>query len=141
MMRADSTEQNRIVTISATERQTPPTWAVKQRFLIDLMDRAAEAFVAHYTRPDGTLIWRREWPGMDGSDDGYESFVTFPLFYLLGGGEHVHALARREWNAVTWQFTGYGQVHREFDAYYDWMHHGESYAYLYYLALADPTHY
>ncbi|NLF02402.1 MAG: hypothetical protein GX601_15640, partial [Anaerolineales bacterium] len=42
---------------------------------------------------------------------------------------------------VTWQFTGYGQVHREFDAYYDWMHHGESYAYLYYLALADPTHY
>jgi hypothetical protein len=50
----------------------------------------------------------------------------------------VHALARSEWNAVTWQFTEYGQVHREFDAYYDWMHHGESSTYIYYFGLADP---
>jgi len=27
---------------------------------------------------------------------------------------------------VTRQFTAYGQVWREFDAYYDWMHHGEA---------------
>ena len=26
---------------------------------------------------------------------------------------------------VTKQFTRYGQVHNEFDGYYDWMHHGE----------------
>jgi hypothetical protein len=139
-MTRNEPEQNSMVTITTTGRQPPPTWAVKQRYLIELMDRAAEVFVARYTRPDGTLIWRREWPGMDGSDDGYESFLTFPLLYLLGGGDHLLTLARREWNAVTRQFTGYGQVHREFDAYYDWMHHGESYAYLYYLALAAPTH-
>ena len=41
---------------------------------------------------------------------------------------------------MTWQFTEYGQVYREFDAYYDWMHHGESYTYLYYFGLADPYH-
>ena len=120
-------------------RAVPPNWAVRQRHLIDAMDRAAVTFVERYTRPDGTLVWRDEWPGMDGSDDAYESFVGFPLFYLVGGGEHVHELARREWDAVTRQFTEYGQVHNEFDGYYDWMHHGESYTYLHYLGLADPT--
>jgi hypothetical protein len=128
------------VTIEARGRVHPPDWAVKQRYLIDLMNEAAVAFVERYTRSDGTLIWRDEWPGMDGSDDGYESFTSFPLFYLLGGGEHVHTLAREEWNAVTWQFTGYGQVWREYDAYYDWMHHGESSTYIYNLGMANPYH-
>ena len=81
-------------TIEVTGRAHPPDWAVKQRYLIDQMNRAATDFVERYTRPDGTLIWRDEWPGMDGSDDGYESFLSFPLFYILGGGEHVH-----EWPA------------------------------------------
>lgn len=130
-----------LVTMTATGRKTPPVWAVKQRYVMDLMNRAAKPFVEKYTRPDGTLIWRDEWPGMDGSDDGYESFLSFPLFYLLGGDESIHALGRKEWDAVTRQFTNYGQVHREFDAYYDWMHHGESYTYLYYLGMADPHHY
>ena len=139
MAMAEPNEQD-LVTIEARGRAHPPNWAVKQRYLIDLMDEAAVDFVERYTRPDGTLIWRDEWPGMDGSDDGYESFTSFPLFYLLGGGEHVHALARDEWNAVTWQFTGYGQVWREYDAYYDWMHHGESSTYIYNLGMANPYH-
>jgi len=84
------------VTIEVLGRQNPPGWAVKQRHLIDLMDRAVQLFVERYTRPDGTLVWRDRWPGMDGSDDGYESFASFPLFYIVGGGEHVHELARKE---------------------------------------------
>ena len=128
------------MTLRAHGREAPPDWAVKQRALIEVMNRAGPPFLEKYTRPDGTLIWRKEWPGMDGSDDGYESFLSFPLFYLLGGDEWYHSMGRKEWNAVTWQFTEYGQVHREFDAYYDWMHHGESYTYLYYLAMADPNH-
>lgn len=128
-------------TIEAAGRSALPNWAIKQRYLMDLMDQAAQDYVERYTRPDGTLIWRDRWPGMDGSDDAYESFLSFPLFYVLGGSEYVHELARKEWNAITWQFTEYGQVYREFDAYYDWMHHGESYTYIYYLGLADPTHY
>ncbi|MBN1582720.1 MAG: hypothetical protein JXA89_18560 [Anaerolineae bacterium] len=131
---------NAVPTLYVSGRKTPPRWAVMQRELIGVMNRAAIDFVERYTRPDGTLIWREMWPGMDGSDDGYESFVSFPLFYILGGGEHVHELARREWNAITWQFTQYGQVYREFDAYYDWMHHGESYTYLHYLGMANPDH-
>ena len=129
-----------IPTVEVTGHRAPPAWAIKQRYLIDLMDRAAVAFVERYTRPDGTLIWRAEWPGMDGSDDGYESFLSFPLFYILGGGEHIHELARRQWDAITRQFTEYGQVYHEFDASYDWMHHGEGYTYIYYLGLANPHH-
>jgi len=128
-------------TIEVSGRSTPPEWAVRQRHLFDLMDRAAPRFVEKYTRPDGTFIWRDEWPGMDGSDDGYESYLSFPLFYILGGGEEIHAMARRLWTAVTWQFTQFGTVTREFDSYYDWMHHGESYTFLHYFGLADPDHY
>ena len=128
------------VTAVATGRCVPPEWAVRQRYLIEMMDHAAPYFLARTTRPDGTLIWRKEWPGMDASDDGYEGFRTFPLFYLIGGSERIHEFARRQWEAVTWQFTGYGQVYREFDGYYDWMHHGESYTYLYYLAMCNPYH-
>ena len=68
--------------IEFSGRGTPPEWAVRQRHLIDQMNRAGTHFVAKYTRPDGTLIWRDEWPGMDGSDDGYESYHNWPLFPL-----------------------------------------------------------
>ncbi len=117
---------------------TPPEWAFWERQLLDKLYPAALEFVQKYTRPDGTLIWREEWPGMDGSDDGYESFYNFPLYYALGGPDELDGLSRKLWDAVTRQFTQYGQVHNEFDAYYDWMHHGESYTYFYFFGLADP---
>jgi len=128
-------------TLQASGRSTPPEWAIRQRYLIGEMNRAAPRFVDKYTRPDGTFIWRDEWPGMDGSDDAYESYLSFPLFYILGGSEEIHAMSRRLWTAVTWQFTQFGTVTREFDRYYDWMHHGESYTFLHYFGLADPEHY
>ncbi len=89
----------------------PPRWALMERHLFDLMHEAAVQFVRRYTRLDGTLVWRDEWPGMDGSDDGYESFFNFALYYALGGHEEIHAIARKEWDAVTRQFTRYGQVY------------------------------
>jgi hypothetical protein len=125
--------------LRATHAVPAPGWALLQRHLLTAMSEAALWFVDRYTRPDGTLRWRREWPGMDGSDDGYESFGNFPLLYALGGDPRVLQAARRGWEAVTWQFTEYGQVWREFDAYYDWMHHGESSQILYHLGLADPS--
>ncbi|MCA1594851.1 MAG: hypothetical protein LC772_00265, partial [Chloroflexi bacterium] len=117
---------------------SPPRWALLQRRLLDTMSRAAAEFTDRYTRPDGSLIWRETWRGMDGSDDGYESFYNFPLLAALGGDMAIDALARREWEAVTTQFTRYGQVYREFDGYYDWMHHGESSLLFYFLGLTNP---
>jgi hypothetical protein len=134
-----STKIKNLKTITLTTPAAPPEWALWQRHLLAQLQPAAMEFVAKYTRPDGTLIWRNEWPGMDGSDDGYESFYNFPLYYVLGGPEVVHTLSRKLWDAVTRQFTDYGQVHNEFDAYYDWMHHGESYTYFYFFGMADPT--
>ncbi len=115
-----------------------PDWALRERHLIDVMNEAAPVYARRYTRADGSFIWRDHWPGMDGSDDGYESYHNWPLFYALGGSSEIHDLSRFYWNAVTKQFTSYGQVYREFDAYYDWMHHGESSIYFYYFGLADP---
>src|ERR1041385_6497222 len=117
---------------------TPPEWALWERRLLDDMARAAREFVRRYTRPDGTLVWRESWPGMDGSDDAYESFFNFPLLAALGGDLELDVLARDEWEAITRQFTAYGQVWREFDAYYDWMHHGESSLLFYYFGLVRP---
>lgn len=129
-----------VPTLAFATPSTPPDWAVWQRRLLDQMAPAAIEFVRRYTRPDGTLLWRKEWPGMDGSDDGYESFYNFPLYYALGGPAEIERHALRLWDGVTRQFTRYGQVHREFDAYYDWMHHGESYVNFYFFGLADPGH-
>jgi hypothetical protein len=130
-----------IPTVVTSGRQVPPAWAVRQRELIARMDRAAVPFTKHATRPDGTLIQRTEWTSMDGTDNGYEAFLSFPLAYLLGGAEYLHEVGRKEWDAITWQYGSYGTVDREFVAGFDWFHHSESYTYIYYLALADPEHY
>lgn len=127
-----------LLTIHATRQAPVPDWALQQRHLMTAMDEAALQYQAHYTRADGTFIWRETWPGMDGSDDGYESYHNWPLFYALGGSSALHERSRFLWDAVTRQFTAYGQIYREFDAYYDWMHHGESSIYFYYFGLADP---
>jgi hypothetical protein len=57
-------------TIELATPGPPPAWAFWQRQLLDQLYPAALEFVRLYTRPDGTLIWREHWPGMDGSEDG-----------------------------------------------------------------------
>lgn len=125
--------------LTASRPTAPPAWAMAQRLLIERMNEAVPAFQERYTRADGTFVWREQWPGFDGSDDGYESYHNWPLFYALGGRADLYPRSRFLWEAVTRQFTGYGQVWREFDANYDWMHHGESSIFLYYFGLAHPA--
>lgn len=113
-------------------------WARAQQDLIGALTEAVEEFVERYVREDGTLIWRDSWPGMDGSDDPYEAFQYFPLFYALTGNERIYELGRKIWEGITWQWTEYGQIHREFDGYYDWMHHGEANLFHYFFGLTKP---
>jgi hypothetical protein len=131
--------EEKLKSVAYHSPSTPPEWALLQRQLMQALYPAAMEFVNKYTNPDGTIIWRKEWPGMDGSDDGYESFYNFPLYYALGGPKEMDLLSRKLWEGVTKQFTNYGQVANEFDAGYDWMHHGESYTNFYFFGLADPT--
>ncbi|TLS51288.1 hypothetical protein FE782_16300 [Paenibacillus antri] len=125
--------------IVADERRVPPQWALLERRLFDALNQAAVEFANRYAREDGTLVWRGDWPGMDGSDDPYEGFMYLSLLYTLGGSDEAYRLARRIYEGITWQWTQYGQIHREFDAYYDWMHHGEGYLFFYFLGLTDPA--
>lgn len=125
--------------IEAADIAPLPEWALLQRQIFAVLNEAAIEFADRYTRPDGTLIWRDRWPGMDGSDDPYEGFMNMPLFYALGGSEEVYKRSRTIWDGITWQWTEYGQIHREYDAYYDWMHHGESNLFFYFFGLADPS--
>jgi hypothetical protein len=124
--------------INGGTREKAPEWALLEWELIKQMEQAVEVFLEKYVRDDGTLIWREFWPGMDGADDAFESFQNYPLLYSLGAGKRLLELAHREWDATAWQWTEYGQLHREFWAYYDWMHHGEGNLFFYYMGLADP---
>lgn len=123
----------------AIDNKAPaPDWALSQRKLFSRLHEGAREFVARYTREDGSLVWRDEWPGMDGSDDPYEAFQYLALLYALGGDEETYALARKMWDTITWQWSQYGQIEREFDGYYDWMHHGEANLYHYFFGLTKP---
>ncbi len=124
--------------VAITNRATPPEWALLEREIIAKLNAAAPEFVARYTRSDGSLIWHDEWPGMDGSDDPYEGFMYLALLYSMGGSEEVYQLAQKMWDAITVQWTKYGQIYREFDGYYDWMHHGEGYLFHYFFGLTKP---
>ena len=124
--------------LSITTPLAAPRWALLQREIITALNAAGPEFVARYTREDGTLIWRDEWPGMDGSDDPYEAFMYLALFYSIGGDESIYDAARKMWDAITWQWTQYGQIEREFDGYYDWMHHGEANLFHYFFGFTKP---
>jgi hypothetical protein len=126
--------------VTITSKRPIPEWARLEREIIDKLNSAAPEFVARYTRPDGSLIWHDKWPGMDGSDDPYEGFMYLALFYSIGGSEEVYELAQKMWEAITLQWTQYGQIYREFDGYYDWMHHGEGYLFHYFFGLTKPEY-
>ena len=121
-----------------SSKAAAPEWAKLERQIITTLNEVAPEFVARYTRSDGSIIWRDEWPSMDGSDDPYEAFMYLALFYTIGGSEEVYELARKMWDSITLQWTEYGQIHREFDGYYDWMHHGEGYLFHYFFGLTKP---
>ena len=124
-----------------------PQWAHLQRRLIDTMNAAVDPVVEKYLHPDGRFMWppdETDFRSIDGLDDAYESFHSWPLFYLLGGHEKFLSLSHREYDVVTEQFghyaTGHGHpmVVKEYEQGYDWMHQGEGYQFFYLLNLADP---
>lgn len=127
------------VTIHADTAQAAPDWALLERHLIETMNRAGEEFYETYVFPDGTLRWKERYEGgMNSSDDAYEAFRGYSLHYILGGSPKLDKLHRRVWEGITHQFSRYGQIYREFDSNWDWMHHGEGYVSLYPMGMADP---
>ena len=135
-------------TIAATQPTSPPTWALLQRQLFEVMERAAELKVRKYSERGGVPYYA------DDVDDLYEMIYNWGLFYAMGADERILELALQHWNAVTRfgatdivsrvhdRFTQ--QVHREYyglihpgDA--EWHHKGEGNMAFYHFGLADPT--
>ena len=83
--------------------QSPPTWAVLERELIDKMNAAGPQILERYTRPDGTLFWptHPDFQSIDGLDDAYESFHNWSLFYMLGGDRRFLTDADTEFDVIT----------------------------------------
>ncbi len=128
-----------IPVVRADVPRPAPDWALIERHLIETMDRAGVEFYRAYTLPDGSLRWKERYEGgMNSSDDAYEGFRGFSLHHVLGGSKELDTLHRKVWEGITHQFTRYGQIYREFDSNWDWMHHGEGYVSFYPLGMADP---
>ncbi len=127
--------------------QTPPTWAVLERELIEKMDAAGPKILERYTRPDGTLFWptHPDFQSIDGLDDAYESFHNWPLFYMLGGDARFLDDADTEFDVITNDMARYGTGHgypmivKEYQPGYDWFHQGEGNYLFYMLCMADPS--
>ena len=74
-------------------------------------------------------------------DDDYECFITWPLFYALGGDRKFYDESLAQWSAITRQWTYQHQlsVKDEFVKQYDMLHLSEGYVGFQYFGLADPT--
>ena len=82
-------------TIAATQPTSPPTWALLQRQLFEVMERAAELKVRKYSERGGVPYYA------DDVDDLYEMIYNWGLFYAMGANERILELALQHWNAVT----------------------------------------
>ncbi|HEB32154.1 MAG TPA: hypothetical protein ENI15_14995, partial [Spirochaetes bacterium] len=104
-----------MVTITASVREAPPGWAVKQRHLIKTINEAAPIYLEKYTYRGGTMRESRKL------DDDYENFISWPLFYMMGGDEKILDWGLQEFNAITRQWTYQRQksVYKEFVKQYD----------------------
>ncbi|MEV0069144.1 hypothetical protein [Amycolatopsis sp. NPDC050768] len=116
----------------------PPSWAVLERRLFDVLDTAWRTFAARYCEPDGRLIFRGTGESRDGADDFYEAFFNWPVLYQLGGADDLLAAAKHHWTGVTEQLTEAGYLVDEFERGYDWFHQGESLLLFYGICAADP---
>jgi hypothetical protein len=117
----------------------PPGWAIAQRELFALLDRAWRRFAGDFTGPDGRLRYEGELTTRDGVDDFYETFFNWPQLYLLGGADDLLTESEHHWEGVTRQLTELGMLHDEYERGYDWFHQGESLLLLYFLCMAAPA--
>ncbi|GAB5558972.1 MAG: hypothetical protein SynsKO_06190 [Synoicihabitans sp.] len=117
----------------------PPAWALYERQLIKALDEAAVVFYDQYVDENGMLTFKERYEsGMNSSDDMYEAFRGFSLHTALGGSLDLDKRNRFAWEGITKQFTRYGQIYREFDSNWDWMHHGEGYINFYPMGMVEP---
>lgn len=137
-----------------------PEWAILQRSLIALMNASVDLLLEHYLTPEGEFFWPDvadfQTYAYSNVDNAFESFYSWPLFYLLGGSSRFLQLAHRQHEALIGMFSRLKKQDLGIDEAYaartgrdtlivdeylpdiDWMHQGEAAQLFYLLNLADP---
>lgn len=132
-------DEGGLAAITCDKLSPPPAWALYERQLIKALDEAAVVFYDQYVDENGMLTFKERYEsGMNSSDDMYEAFRGFSLHTALGGSLEIDKRNRFAWEGITKQFTRYGQIYREFDSNWDWMHHGEGYINFYPMGMVQP---
>ena len=124
-----------MIEIKAEKIASPPTWALKQRHLIEMMNAAVPLFREKYVHRGGTLSAHGKL------DDDYECFNNWPLFYALGGDERILDWSLEAWNGITrqWTYQHGRSVRLEFVGQTDMLHLSEGYVGFQNFGLADPA--
>jgi len=129
--------------IEINERMAPPSWALKERLLLQESAKAIGIFDQKYMTEEGYLKIHVRFGGADGPDDAGENFSTWPLLYSLGADDSGLQLYKKAWNGHIKQYSeatyrGSSMLHKEFITSFDWHHNGEHYAGFNFSALSDP---
>ncbi|MCU6709594.1 hypothetical protein M6D81_12870 [Paenibacillus sp. J5C_2022] len=141
---------------------TMPEWALLQRSLMTLMNDSVHLLLDNYLTPEGEYFWPDiedfQTYAYSNVDNAFESFHSWPLFYLLGGSSRFLSLAHRQHDVLLRQFSRLKKKDLGIDEAYaaltgrdtlivneylpdiDWMHQGEAAQLFYLLNLADPDH-
>ena len=97
-------------TIRATAHSAPPTWALLERQLFEVMEQSAELKASRYSERGGVPYYS------DDVDDLWEMIHNWGLFYALGASERILDLTLTHWNAVT-RYCDDGIVSRVHDRF------------------------
>ena len=132
--------------IRITDQQVPPSWAVKQRLLIETQNRAVEQFYAHYVDQRGWYKGHLTWGIGIGSDDIMQGLANWPLFYALGGSQEVLQKYYKAFHGNVAQLSSqkveaappWGVMHNGFVAADDMFHIEEWYQAFNQIPVADP---
>ncbi|MBT3375074.1 MAG: hypothetical protein HN742_41125 [Lentisphaerae bacterium] len=147
--------------VARTPTSTVPEWAVLERRLIALLNESVDILLDNYLTPEGEIFWPEsvrdfQTYAYGAVDNAFESFSSWPLFYILGGDRRFLTLAQRQYDALVQQFSrcrktklgidegramALGRNTLLVDEWFpdlDWMHKGEAAMFLYYLNLANP---
>jgi hypothetical protein len=126
--------------VEAAKTLPPPTWAPKQRELLELNAAFAREFDKAFLLPNGHLRGQiLHGGGVSAPDDIMETLAKLPLLYCLGGDADLWRIWWKAWRGSIEQCTEMGLFANEMAKHLDWHHNGEHYQGFWLAARAAPN--
>jgi len=125
--------------LRVTDPMPAPSWAVKERKLLDLHSDIALGFEKAYLLPNGRQnVEFLHGGGVQAPDDAFECVYKLPMVYMLGAEQDTLRVWWKMWRGSIPQFTELGMFKNEFIQYLDWHHNGEHYEGFWLASLCMP---